>query len=191
MRKFGDAYKEKMVKHEQLHEAKVVNEFKQIYNSLLEHYNLTAIHDLNEKSQVAFLTELNQYWTEETGLTDIGRNFLKKRTPILTENSTPLQKKNYLKDKVGILLSETLRQNDIKYKVYNVIDEMYQQVKGKNINSVMSPETINNTITEAFATVLDQFVKDIYIEISESAKKFKSKSVNESIKQKVFIKKKK
>lgn len=187
MRKFGDAYKEKMVKHEQLHEAKVVNEFKQIYNSLLEHYNLTAIHDLNEKSQVAFLTELNQYWTEETGLTDIGRNFLKKRTPILTENSTPLQKKNYLKDKVGILLSETLRQNDIKYKVYNVIDEMYQQVKGKNINSVMSPETINNTITEAFATVLDQFVKDIYIEISESAK---PKSVNENKKPKVFIKRK-
>lgn len=194
MRKFGEVYKEKVNESEQLHESKIVNDFRQIYNALLEHYNLTAIHDLNEKSQISFLTELNQYWTEEKGLSELGTNFLKKRSLRLTENSTPLQKKNYLKTKATVLLSETMRQNDLKYKIYDVIDEMYQQVKGEEIYDVLSPNMISDIITEAFAESLDDFISVIRTEISESnkpKKEIKAKLVNETVKPKVFIKRKK
>jgi len=190
MRKFGDVYKEKMNESEQLHESRIVEDFKKIYNALLEHYNLTAIHELNEKSQLSFLTELNQYWTEETGLNELGTNFLRKRSLRLTENSTPLQKKNYLKSKASVLLSETMRQNDLKFKMYTVIDEMYTQVKGENIDDVLSPNMISDIITEAFAESLDDFISVIRHEISESAKK--PKKINEGVKAtKVFIRKKK
>jgi len=196
MRKFGEVYKEKLNESEQLHESKIVNDFRQIYNALLEHYNLTAIHDLNEKSQVSFLTELNHYWTEEGGLNELGQNFLKKRSPRLTENSTPLQKKNYLKNKASVLLSETMRQNDLKFKVYSVIDEMYGMVKGEEISDVLSPNMISDIITEAFAESLDEFITNIRTEISESAKKEEPKEepkkINEEVKaKKVYIKKKK
>jgi len=189
MKKFGEVYKKKMNEAEQLHEARLVEDFRKIYNSLLEHYNLTAIHDLNEKSQVAFLSELNQYWSEEEGLSDLGRNFLQKRETRLTENSTPLQKKNFLKDKAAILLNETLRQNDVKYKLYSVIDEMYQQVKGENIEDVLSPKMIGDIITEAFAGSLDEFILNIRTELTESAKPEKvKKSVNESMSEDEFHK---
>lgn len=192
MRKFGDVYKEKMNESEQLHESIIVEDFRKIYNALLEHYNLTAIHDLNEKSQLSFLTELNQYWTEDEGLSNLGENFLKKRETRLTENSTPLQKKNFLKDKATVLLSETLRQNDIKYKLYTVIDEMYEQVKGENIADVLSPQNISNIITEAFATSLDTFITDIRSELSESDKsKTVKTTINESTKPKVYVRRKK
>lgn len=192
MRKFGEVYKKKMNEAEQLHETRIVEDFRKIYNALLEHYNLTAIHDLNEKSQVSFLTELNQYWTEEEGLSALGQNFLKKREPRLTENSTPLQKKNFLKDKATILLSETLRQNDLKYKLYTVIDEMYQQVKGNDVSDVLSPEMISDIVTESFAGVLDNFITSVRRELSESTKSKKQvKKVNESHKPKVYVKKKK
>jgi len=194
MRKFGQVYKEKMNESEQLHESKIVEDFRKIYNALLEHYSLTAIHDLNENSQVAFLTELNHYWTEEEGLSELGRNFLKKRELRLTENSTPLQKKNFLKSKATILLSETLRQTDAKYRLYKVIDEMYQQVKGENIEDVLSPNMISDIVTEAFAEALDEFITNVRSELSESVKKKeepKAKKVNESFKPKVFIKRKK
>jgi len=193
MRKFGEVYKEKVNESETIHESRVVSDFKQIYNAMLEHYNLTAIHDLNEKSQLSFLTELNQYWNEEDGLNETGAKFIKKRSPRLTENSTPLQKKNYLKNKTSILLSETMRQNDLKYKVYSVIDEMYKMVKGDEINDVLSPNMISDIITEAFAESLDEFVTNIRTEISESVKpkEPKARKINESIKPKVFIKRKK
>ena len=192
MRKFDAVYKEKVNESETLHESKIVNDFRQIYNALLEHYNLTAIHDLNEKSQVSFLTELNHYWTEEAGLNESGKNFLKKRSPRLTENSTPLQKKNYLKSKASVLLSETMRQNDLKFKVYSVIDEMYGMVKGEEIDDVLSPNMISDIITEAFAESLDEFITNIRTEISESAKKEEPKKINEEVRaRKVYIKKKK
>lgn len=196
MRKFGEVYKEKMNESQELHESKIVEDFRKIYNALLEHYNLTAIHDLNETSQVSFLTELNQYWSEEEGLSELGQNFLKKRTPRLNENSTPLQKKNYLKDRATILLSETLRQTDAKHRLYTVIDEMYEQVKGENISDVLSPNMIGDIITEAFAESLDEFIMNIRTELSESDKKEevkepKAQKVNESHKPKVYIKRKK
>jgi len=189
MRKFHDIYKEKQNISENLQESKVLTDFRKIYNTLLEHYNLTNIHQLDEKNQVAFLSELNQYWTEENGLNDKGQTFLKKRSSILTENSTPLQKKNYLKSRVYHLLNETLRQTEVKYKLYDIIEEMYTQVKAKEINDVLSPNMISNTLFEALATSLDEFVNSINNEIKDSLKK---EVINEEVKpKKVFIKKKK
>jgi len=188
MRKFGEVYKEQVNESDQQHESKIVSNFREIYNSLLEHYNLTAIHDLNEKSQISFLSELNQYWSEEKGLSELGKNFLKKRSLILTEHSTPLQKKNYLKSKSNILLSESLRQNDLKFKIYSIIDEMYQQVKGEKINDVLSPNMISDIITEAFAESLDDFVTEIRTEISESAKPEKKEEKKEKLNEEVTVK---
>jgi hypothetical protein len=190
MRKFTTVYKEKVNESEQLHESIIVGDFRKIYNALLEHYNLNAIHDLNEKSQLSFLTELNQYWTEEKGLNKEGVAFLEKRSFRLTENSTPLQKKNFLKSKTSVLLNETMRQNDMKYKVYSIIDEMFTQVEGESINDVLSPNIISDILTEAMAESLDEFITNIRFEISESAKKT---TVNESEvpKKKVYLKMKK
>lgn len=185
MRKFGEVYKKQVNESEQLHESKIVNDFRRIYNALLEYYNLTAINDLNENSQVSFLSELNQYWSEASGLNELGTSFLKKRSTRLTENSTPLQKKNFLKNRANVLLSETMRQNDLKFKVYSVIDEMYKQVEGNKIDDVLSPNMISDIITEAFAESLDNFISVIRTEISESAKPEKKKKVKEKINEEV------
>jgi hypothetical protein len=188
MRKFNTVYKEKVNESEQLQESKVLGDFRKIYNALLEHYNLTAIHDLNEKSQLAFLTELNQYWSEENGLSEEGVTFLDKRSLRLTENSTALQKKTFLKSKTSVLLSETMRQNDLKYKVYSIIDEMFTQVQGEDITDVLSPNMISDILTEAMAETLDDFISNIRHEISESAKP--KEKINENAKPKVYLRKK-
>ena len=193
MRNFSTVYKEKVNESEQLHESKIVGDFRRIYNALLEHYNLTAIHDLNEKSQLSFLTELNQYWSEKDGLNEDGLAFLNKRSLRLTENSTPLQKKNFLKTKTNTLLNETLRQNDVKYKVYCIIDEMYKQIKGSSIEDVLSPNMISDILTEAMANSLDDLIKVIRTELNESIKPKNAQTINESVvpKKKVYLKIKK
>jgi len=191
MRKFDTVFKEKLTESEKNHETRVITEFKKIYNALLEHYNLTAINHLNEKSQLSFLTELNYYWTEEQGLNEAGKQFLEKRSFRLTENSTPLQKKNYLKSKTVILINETLRQNDVKYKIYSIIDEMYTQIKGSSVNDILSSDMIMAIINEAFNGSIEQFLNTMKNEINESAKetKPKAKPINESTVKRVFIRK--
>jgi len=195
MRAFNVVYKEKLNESTQSHENKILIEFKTVYNALLEHYNLTAINDLNEESQISFLTELNQYWSEETGISELGKHFVKKRSLILTENSTPIQKKNYLKGKAFALLNETIRQNDLKFKLYSVIDEMYMQVKGDKLDDVLTTTSIYNIITEAFADSLDNFITDIKAEIDDSVQEKveeKSKeSINESTSKKIYFRKNK
>ena len=187
MRKFTSVYKEKVNESKQLHESNIVGDFRRIYNAMLEHYNLTAIHDLNKKSQIAFLSELNKYWSEEKGLNEEGITFLEKRSLRLTENSTPLQKKNFLKSKANVLLNETMRQNDLKYKVYSIIDEMFTQVEGESIDDVLSPNVISDILTEAMAESLDEFITNIRHELSKSVKP--KESLNENTKPRVFLKK--
>lgn len=168
MRKFGVVYKEKQNKAMELHENHIAMDFKNIYNALLEHYNLTAINDLNEKSQISFLTELNQYWNEEAGLNEKGSAFLQKKSMRLNENSTPLQKKNFLKTKSNNLLNELMRKSDLKYRVYGVLDEMFSQTESNSIDEVLSPSMISEIVTEAFATSLDSFIQTIHHELHES-----------------------
>lgn len=184
MRKFNTVYKEKQGKADELHETRILADFKKIYNALLEHYKLTAIHDLNEKSQISFLTELNTYWTEASGLNEDGMNFLKKRSLKLTESSTPLQKKNYLKVKTSNLLNELMRKTDLKYRVYNILDEMFKNTDSSKIDDVLSPQMITDIIKESFGNTLDELAGTIYTELNESVN---HKEVNN--KKKVYLKK--
>ena len=118
MRKFNEIYKIKMNESETRQESKILEDFKAIYNAMLENYGLQSVHQLDEKTQTAFLTELNHYWSEEEGLNDKGQNFLVKRSMTLNENSTAAQKKNYFREKSFIIINETIRQIDMKDKLY-------------------------------------------------------------------------
>lgn len=184
MRKFGVVFKEKQNKAVTLHESNVLSDFKKIYSSLLEHYNLTNINDLKESSQVSFLTELSKYWTEEEGLNLLGEKFIKKKSLILTENSTPLQKKNYLKTKTTNILNELMRQGDIKYKIYSILDEMYDQTNVQSIDDVLTPAVISKVLAESLNESFSALVNNISHELNESVK---PKKVN----QKVYINKRK
>ena len=188
MRKFTDVYKEKQQKSEQLHESKVLDDFRKIYNAMLENYGCTNIKNLDEATQFAFATELKRYWDNTNGLSDKGKDILKKKSFVLTENSTPLQKKNYLKNKFVPILNETFRQTDLKYKLYEIIDEMFNQVKGKTVSDVLSPEMITAIISEAFNESAKSLISNINEELSESDKK--DEIINESAsKVRIFRKK--
>jgi hypothetical protein len=188
MRKFTETYKEKQQVFENLQETKILKDFKNIYNVMLESYSVNSIHKLDDPIKLAFLTELNRYWSEDDGLSDKGKDFLKKKSYVLTENSTPLQKKNFLKNKFVPVLNETFRQTDVKYKLYEIIDSMLKQVKGTTVSDVLSPEMITNIITEAFNESAKSLIANINEELTESDKK--EEKINESAsKVKVFRKK--
>lgn len=170
MRKFGEIYKEKINEAEIRQESKVLEDFKRVYAAMLEQYSLTSVHDLDNESQVSFLTELGHYWSEEEGLSDKGQKFLDKRSMSLNENSTATQKKNYLREKTYIVINETLRQTDLKYKLYNIIDEMYKQLEANDLSEVLAPETITNIISECFYRSLSDFTEKIKTELQESVK---------------------
>lgn len=170
MKKFHDIYKTKLNEAETRQEAKVLTDFKVIYNAMLEHYGLRSVHQLNEDSQLSFLTELNRYWSEEEGLSEKGQNFLQKRSMELNENSTLIQKKNFLRAKSYAVVNETLRQSNIKFKLYDVIDEMYKQLNANNLTDILTPETITSIISESFSKCLTEFSTNINKELTESAK---------------------
>jgi len=173
MIKYGDIYKKKLNESETQHENKVLTEFKVIYNTLLEHYNLKSVHQLNENSQTSFLTELSKYWDENNGLSEKGKNFLLNHETTLNENSTSTQKKNFLREKSYLVINETLRQSNIKYKLYDIIDEMYNQLNASNIREILTPDMITNIISESFSKSLNEFVSNVNLELSESAKTIK------------------
>ena len=170
MRKFGDVYKQKLNESETRQETKVTEEFKSVYKAMLEHYGLNAINQLNEESQLSFLTELNRYWSEEEGLSEKGQAFLQKRSMSLNENSTAEQKKNFLRAKSYAVINETLRQSQVKYKLYDVIDEMYSQLNASGLNDILSPDMITTIISESFNKSLTDFTNNINKELKESAK---------------------
>ena len=175
MRKFGDVYKQKLNESELRQETKILNEFKAVYNAMLEHYGLRAVKQLNEESQISFLTELNRYWTEEEGITEKGQNFLQKRSISLNENSTAIQKKNFLRAKSYTVINETLRQSNVKFKLYDVIDEMYRQLNASGLGDILSPDTITAIISESFNKSLTDFTNNMNMELKESAKVKKRK----------------
>ena len=170
MQKFGDVYKRKLNESEVRQETKVTEEFKTVYKAMLEHYGLKAINQLNEQSQLSFLTELNRYWSEEEGLSEKGQAFLQKRSMSLNENSTAVQKKNFLRAKSYTVINETLRQSKVKYKLYDVIDEMYNQLNASGLNDILSPDMITAIISESFNKSLTDFTNNINRELKESAK---------------------
>jgi len=166
MRKFNAVFKEKQAVTEKILEEKLLKEFKDVYASLLEQYQTVEFYDLDEDTQVAFLRELNEYWTEEEGLSDKGTKFLKTKSAILTESSTPLQKKSFLKNKATAVISEVLRQSDVKTKLYSILDEMYKTTGSKEIGEVLPTDAITGTILESFGTALQDIMTEMVYELT-------------------------
>ena len=170
MKKFGEIYKAKVNEAGIRLENKVLDDFKLIYDSMLEHYGLESVHQLNDESQISFLTEINHYWSEEEGLNDRGEAFIEKRSMALNENSTAVQKKNFLREKSYSVINETLRQSHMKFRLYDVIDEMYKQLNASNLNDVLNHEMISTIISESFQKSLSEFMDTISMELKESVK---------------------
>lgn len=170
MRKFNTVFKEKQTKVENLFEEKILSQFKTVYSALLEKYGVPEFYDLSEKYQGAFLAELNSYWSEAEGVSETGHKFLQLHEPTLNESSTSEQKKLVLQTKAQIVIDETLRQTDIKTKLYTVLDEMYNQVNASNISDVLAPEVISDVIKESFVKSLKELLREINYEIKESSK---------------------
>ena len=170
MKKFGEIYKQKLTEAEARQESKVLEDFKTVYNALLENYGLTTIYRLDESTQLSFLTELSGYWTEETGITERGVEFLAKRSMTVNENSTAAQKKNFLREKTYTIINETFRKSNLKYNIYDVIDEMYHQMKASDLSDILTPETITNIISESLQKSVSEFTSNIQRELTESAK---------------------
>ena len=150
MRKFNTVLKEKQTKEEQLSEKKVLGQFKRVYDALLEKYGITGFRELPEKGQSIFLNELNSYWSEEEGISESGVKFLSTRGKALNEHSSEEQKKNFLQEKANIVIGETLRQAEVKWKIYNILDEMYTETKASKISEVVSSKTAIDILKEAF-----------------------------------------
>lgn len=165
MRKFNTVLKEKQSKEEKLTENKVLGQFKRVYDSLLEKYGITGFKDLPENGQSLFLNELNSYWSEEAGISESGIKFLSTRGKALNEHSSEEQKKNFLQEKANIVISETLRQTELKYKLYNIIDEMYNEVKASDLDGVLSPGVIFETFKESFVKNIKGFLSEIHSEL--------------------------
>jgi len=169
MRKFGEIYKQKVTEAEIRQENKILEDFKHVYSALLDHYGLKSVHELDDEAQVSFLTELNGYWSEKEGLNEKGKTFLEKRSMELNENSTAIQRKNFLREKCNIVINETIRQSKLKYKLYDIIDEMYKQINASDLSDVLSPEMITNIITETLNKTIEDFTSNIRKELKESA----------------------
>jgi hypothetical protein len=166
MRKFTEVFKEKQTISESLLETKLLQDFKSVYSALLENYETKEFYDLEEDSQVAFLKELNEYWSEESGISTKGEKFLKDRSILITESSTDSQKKRYLKSKSSIIISEALRQTQIKNKIYQILDEMYKNTEASDIDEVLAPSSISETILESFGESIQKLMSEIIYEIT-------------------------
>jgi len=171
MRKYHDIFKEKQARANHLRENKILVDFKNVYSVLLEKYSITDFYTLNEEEQITFLAELNSFWDESAGISKKGNKFLTIRSDVLSETSTTLQKKNYLKDKTFSIINETLRQSEIKYKIYDIIDEMYNEIKAENVNDILSTDNILKIVNESFSTSLNDFILNMKHELNESQKK--------------------
>lgn len=170
MRKFHIVYKEKQNRANKLFETKILSDFKNIYSALLNKHSIVDFYNLNEEEQVTFLAELNSFWDEKQGLLEKGKKFLQIRSDVLSENSTTLQKKNFLKNKASAIISESIRQSQVKWKIYDIIDEMYHEIQASDIVDILSPEIISDIIEESFQNSLNDFITEIKHELTTSAK---------------------
>jgi len=170
MRKFRSVFKEKQTLNEQYREKKVLSNFKKVYDALLEKYKVSSFETLNEQYQNVFLAELNSYWDEKEGILPKGKKFLSGASDMLNESSTQIQKKNYMKRRSVPAINETLRQSGLKWKLYDIIDEMYKGVGAKDLNDVMSPQEMTEILVESFRDSVRKFMTEVKCELSENAK---------------------
>ena len=89
---------------------------------------------------------------------------------LLNEASTAVQKKNFLRTKSYAVINETLRQANLKYKLYDVVDEMYKQLKASDLSDILTPDMITSIITESFVRSINEFAENINKELKESVK---------------------
>lgn len=175
MRKFRAVFKEKQSLAENLQEKKVLGSFTKVYNALLEKYSISNFNSLDEMHQNVFLAELNSYWDEKEGILPKGKKFLQGNSDILNESSTNDQKKNFMRKRAIPAISETFRQSNLKYKLYNIIDEMYKGVGAQKLGDVMDPKEMTEILVESFKESVKQFMTEVKWELSENAKETPSK----------------
>ena len=168
MRHFSEVYKTKMQEAEAFQENKVLGDFRQIYEAMIKTYGILSVHELDEPTKLSFLTELNHYWDDENGLNEKGERYIVKSSMTLNENSTVVQKKNFLKTKVTVIVNEVIRQSNLKTKLYDTLDEMYKSVKAKNLSDVLPPESITKIFNEAINESVTVFVRDVNKELSNN-----------------------
>ena len=100
----------------------------------------------------------------------MGVKFLSTRGRALNEHSSTEQKKNVLQEKADVVIGETIRQTELKYKLYSIIDEMYNEVKASKLGEVLPPEVIFETFKEAFVKNIKPLLSEINYELKESSK---------------------
>lgn len=184
IKKFRTVFKEKQNISEMLHQKKVLSDFKEVYSNLLEQYEISDFNRLNEGSQKAFIAELQKYWSEDLGISQKGKEFLRDKSSTLTESSTELQKRTYLKNKATSVIEESLRQTDLKNRLYSILDEMYKNTNSEDIKEVLPVSQISSSILESFGKVLEGFMTEIVFEISDE------EELNEVVKGRKSITKK-
>ena len=179
MRKFRDVFKEKQTLSESLHEKNVLESFEKVYSSLLEKYGISNFKNLNEDHQTVFLAELNSYWDEKEGILPKGEKFLAGNSDLLNESSTAEQRKNFMKKRSVPAISETLRQSGLKWKLYNIIDEMYQGVGASDLGDVLDPKEMTEIMVESFRESVRTFMTEVKYELTENAGTKKNSELNE------------
>ena len=175
MRKFRTVLKTKQKRHDLVQEKKILLGFKKVYNALLEKYETSSFHDIDKDNKQIFLAELHSYWSEDKGLLKKGRRFLKGESDILNEQSSVVQKRQYMKKRITPIISEVLRQSNLKYKIYDVIDEVYRGTNAQNLNDVMTPDAMLDIMLESFQISLKDFMMEVQYELSENSKEEKEK----------------
>jgi len=171
MKKFRTVLKTKQSRHNLDQEKKILLGFKKVYNTLLEKYETSAFHNINEETKPVFLAELNSYWSEDKGLLKKGKLFLKGDSDMLNEASSNIQKKQYMKKRITPLISEVLRQSNLKWKMYDVINEVYKNTNAESLGDVMPANDISDTVLESFQSSLREFMKEVHFELTENSKK--------------------
>ncbi len=170
MRKFNTILKEKQTKEEQLVEKKILGQFKRVYDTLLEKYGIPEFKQLSEKAQNVFLSELNSYWSEAEGVSELGVKFLNTRGRVLNEHSSSEQKKNFLQEKANVIIGEIIRQSELKYKLYDILDEIYTQTKAEKLSDIMPSSSAISIIKEGFQKNIKELLLEINYELTENSK---------------------
>jgi hypothetical protein len=108
---------------------------------------------------------------------------LKTKSTLLTEDSTQLQKQSYLRNKATLVIAETLRQSDIKGKIYDILDEMFKNTKSSDISDVLSADAITGTILESFGVSLQDLLTEIVYELTPEKETLNEKSSSDKKKK--------
>lgn len=169
MRKFNALYKDQQKKAQDLNENKIAGALETVYSALLEKYEVSAFKELTPEYQDVFLNELNTYWSDSDGISEKGNKFLQGNSEYLSEHASTIQKKNFFKKKVLPIVEETIRQTNLKYKIYDLINEMYKDLNASQLSDVLTPNVLFSVISESYVKAGEEFLTEIHYELFENA----------------------